>query len=601
MASYRYFRLTCKSGWDSWGTCLTSIHICDADGDKYNTESMTHTADHTLNGSASNCSDTETASWNYWQFVNTDCPNAWTVDLGSGNAQECAKLKITPLATLGRNVKAFELHGSNNGSDWTLLLDDETSSAADGDYIFDITYGVTETKSGSGGAVAGGSATTANVFSVSGSGGAVCGAIAIAPTSYDNEGGKGDRTSQITITQSGFLYGTLSALVNGAYINGPFPDTVSNGWLKFDFGESASKVIDELKFFQADDKVNGTWKVQGSDDDSAWTDLSDGFTLGGAATVTKAFSNLVGYRYYRIFQTGGTTDFWSYWNEFEFKITDEGSVVPGVEYSFIPSPNHEDGVSSGGIVFGGGEVSDDEVHQVDGACVGGIVFGGTSSELWQAIPNTTVAVKGGTYRISGDLCTLAETSSYPGLGTIAAIVDCGAAPATAGLYRYDLLSINATGTITVTAGTEAATPVMPATPSSQVKLDHVLRYYGQTTIIQADIGKTWLAPALTRLTVTVTDDDLAWAESSTAITVYCYDQYGVLYTGAKVVNASITTGNGTIAPASRSGSASSFSFTYTRGGADPGDVSPLLTFSSPTGAFTTAYIKLRDAGGALMV
>lgn len=278
-----------------------------------------------------------------------------------------------------------------------------------------------------------------------------------------------------------------------------------------------------------------------------------------------------------------------------------GGIVFGGEGVEVGTANAQDGVASGGIVFGGEEVSADESHQNDGISSGGIVFGGESAEQWQAEPNNLVAVKGGTYRIAGTLYTLPSSLSYTGLGSIAALINCGTAPATAGLYRYDLLSIDAAGTITVTAGAEAATPVMPTTPTGEVYVDHVLRYYGQTSIVQADIGKLYLAPQLTTLTAAVTDDELAWGETSTAITITCRDQYGQLYTGSKVVNAAITTGNGTIAPASQSGSFSSFSFTYTRGGADPGDVSPVLTFSSPTGPFCTAFIKLRDVAGNLMI
>lgn len=280
--------------------------------------------------------------------------------------------------------------------------------------------------------------------------------------------------------------------------------------------------------------------------------------------------------------------------------TPDGGIVFGGSVIEVGTTNYQDGTPDGGIVFGGGEVSDIENHQVDGAASGGIVFGGEGTEQWQAIPNTTVAVKGGTYRISGALYTLAETLTVSGLGSVAAIVDCGAAPSTAGMYRYDLLSIDAAGTITVTAGTEAATPVMPATPSSRVKLDHVLRHYGQTTIIQADIGKMWTAPVFTTLAAAVDDDELAWAETSTHIHLTCRDQYGALHTGAKTITVAITTGNGSISPASGSGSSSAFTFTYTRDGNDPGDISPLLTFSSPTGPFTTAFIKLLDASGDLM-
>jgi hypothetical protein len=263
---------------------------------------------------------------------------------------------------------------------------------------------------------------------------------------------------------------------------------------------------------------------------------------------------------------------------------------------------YSDGASSGGIVLGGPSTSGtepDEVHQVDGASIGGIVFGGDVEEQWQAVPNNFVAVKGGTYRISGVLYTLAETLSYPGLGSIAAIVDCGAAPAVAGTYRYDLLSIDTAGVITVTAGTAAAPPVMPSTPAGEIKLDHVLRHYGQVSIIQSDIGKLYTAPALTTITAAVTDDELAWAELTTAITLTFRDQYGALYTGAKTINASFLLGNGTIAPISKSGSGSSFAYTYTRD-QEVTDESPAIQFLSTTGALAMAQIILYDDAGVVM-
>lgn len=275
--------------------------------------------------------------------------------------------------------------------------------------------------------------------------------------------------------------------------------------------------------------------------------------------------------------------------------TPSGGIVFGGEVVEVGTVNYTDPTASGGIVFGGAEVSAEENHQVDGAASGGITFGGQVAERWYN--PWAVAVKGGTYRIGGVIYTLANSMSYQGLGAIAALVAVGLPPATAGSYRYDLLSVDAAGTIKVTAGTEAAPPVMPATPSNEVKLDHVLRYYGQEQVVQADIGKMYVAPRLTTLTAAVTDAELSWAETSTTITVTFRDQYGALFTGAKVVNVSFVSGNGTVSPMSKSGSGSSFTFTYTRGGNDPGDVSPAIQFSSPTGPLSVVTITLLDAAG----
>ena len=120
------------------------------------------------------------------------------------------------------------------------------------------------------------------------------------------------------------------------------------------------------------------------------------------------------------------------------------------------------------------------------------------------------------------------------------------------------------------------------------------RYYGQTPIAQP--------PALTRITATASDADLAWAETASTITITCYDQYGQLFGGWAVIGASIISGNGTIAPASKSISSSgSGTWTYTRGGNDPGDLSPLIQFTASNGATGIVSIALRDASGEIMV
>jgi hypothetical protein len=280
--------------------------------------------------------------------------------------------------------------------------------------------------------------------------------------------------------------------------------------------------------------------------------------------------------------------------------TPTGGIVAGGEVVEVYSSTYTDAAASGGLVMGGEEVSTAGPSLNEGISSGGLVLGSEVAEQWETSPNNCVAVKGGTYRIDGTVYTLAEALTFTGLGAIAALVNVGDAPAAAGEYRYDLLSIDAAGTITVTAGAEASTPVMPTTPADEVKLNHVLRYYGQTAIIQADIGKYYQTPRLTSLTITITDGELAWGETSTAIAVKLYDQYGALYTGSTTINASLSSGNGTISPASVSGTASTRSFTYTRGGTT-GDVSPVVYFSSPTGVFNMAFISLLDSSGDLMI
>lgn len=302
-------------------------------------------------------------------------------------------------------------------------------------------------------------------------------------------------------------------------------------------------------------------------------------------------------------------------------------LIVQIEYE----PGMEDGVSSGGIVFGG--VSTDEWHpvtpHVEAVCSGGIVYGGASidppTNYMTEEPTTggivfggdvverwvnpwVVAVKGGNYRIAGTIYILPNIMYYEGLGDIAELVDVGLPPSTTGYFRYDLLSIDVNQVIAVTVGTEALIPIMPAVPVGEVKLDHVLRFEGQTYVAQSDIGRLWEAPRLSTIVATAGDDDLAWPAAPyptypqiyTDISVVCYDQYGTLYSGGVVLNASFLIGNGLLSPTSRSGRTHTFSFRYTRYGLS-NDSSPTIQFASDTGPLTIEQIILRSATGDIMV
>jgi hypothetical protein len=165
------------------------------------------------------------------------------------------------------------------------------------------------------------------------------------------------------------------------------------------------------------------------------------------------------------------------------KVVAYAVLEPGEE-----TPSYDDGTPTGGIVLGGEVVEVGATAYADALATGGIVLGGEVTESYGATSVNYVAVRGGTYRIDGTTYTLSDTFEYAGLGSIATLVYIDDPPTTPGQYRYDLLSINVAGVITVAAGVESATPVMPATPAHQAKLNHVLRYYGQTAVVQADIG-----------------------------------------------------------------------------------------------------------------
>lgn len=162
-------------------------------------------------------------------------------------------------------------------------------------------------------------------------------------TSYANSLGTGNRSASITVTDSGgglIFAGSSANLVNGdtstnnTYFNGAF--AASGAWIKFDFG--TAKVIDGIKWYQQNVATNhGVWKLQGSTDNAAWTDVGASFTLGFISGVSQVLSGVqvtevaiasasTGYRYYRLLGVSGTTDSSPYIYEIDFKI---GTPVTG--------------------------------------------------------------------------------------------------------------------------------------------------------------------------------------------------------------------------------------------------------------------------------
>ena len=151
-------------------------------------------------------------------------------------------------------------------------------------------------------------------------------AAASVSTSYANSGGTGNRTASITVTKSASagIVGALSRFV-GVGASGTYFSSVPDGeWLKFDFGSGVTKVITELTYSQSHAYVQGTWQLEGSNDNSTWTAVGSTFTLAAATSQTSgsAFSsNSTYYRYYRIKKTAGFVSAapWAY--QFDFKIS----------------------------------------------------------------------------------------------------------------------------------------------------------------------------------------------------------------------------------------------------------------------------------------
>ena len=136
-----------------------------------------------------------------------------------------------------------------------------------------------------------------------------------------------DRESEITVTSSFTWQFTSSGntdgedLVNGVVTNndaggGWMPSgDAADRWIKFDFG--SGKVYTRCQWISINSSGSeGTWKWQGSNNDSDWSDIGGTFTLGGSdggsnATYTLGntlSANTTSYRYYRILGISGTVN-----------------------------------------------------------------------------------------------------------------------------------------------------------------------------------------------------------------------------------------------------------------------------------------------------
>jgi hypothetical protein len=157
-------------------------------------------------------------------------------------------------------------------------------------------------------------------------------------TSYSNPLGTGDRRTALAVTASSGLMGGGSDPI--FWVDGSFSPSAwmaagnTAAWIVFDF--ATPYVVDEVTWYQNTTTTHGTWKIQGSNNNSTWTDLSSTFTLGYASGTSAVypFSNSTAYRYYRLLQTGGSTQQTSYTTEVEFKIAvNSGASNPSTSYA----------------------------------------------------------------------------------------------------------------------------------------------------------------------------------------------------------------------------------------------------------------------------
>lgn len=157
--------------------------------------------------------------------------------------------------------------------------------------------------------------------------------------SYSNLGGRGNRSSIITVTISDSLFhaGTGANLVNGDYAqttNYMWVKPAAGKWILDDFGSGQSKIITEAKWIQGGAWTHGIWKIGGSNDNSSYDTITAGFTLGGGDTTTINMSgNTKGYRYYKWIGMSGTLAASPWIYQTDFKI-DSFVVLPPASLSY---------------------------------------------------------------------------------------------------------------------------------------------------------------------------------------------------------------------------------------------------------------------------
>lgn len=167
----------------------------------------------------------------------------------------------------------------------------------------------------------------------------------------------GDRSSLITVTSSGIT--SASGMSVQALVDGSEATNSTNSWkpststqavnsssiIKFALSAAQTFVAVTLRGTSgyAD---NGTWKVQGSSDDSAWSDISDPFLwdadTGGSSS--RPFVGFVGitnpasYSYYRLIGVSGVTSNVPYYTEILF----DAGPAPTWESALQVTSDHAD-------------------------------------------------------------------------------------------------------------------------------------------------------------------------------------------------------------------------------------------------------------------
>ncbi len=191
---------------------------------------------------------------------------------------------------------------------------------------------------------------------------------------YGNPEGAGDRTAIITVTQSqttghgNIIFGRsgvddpiLSLFVDnlnrvdgsgtGALEFKSAGASITGNWVQFQF--SQAYVVDQIRWFQDTQNTNGTWKMQGSNDGSSFSDVGTSATLGGGFDSVYGYSffdgpngNTTPYSYYRLVGVTGPPSDAPFLFEVAFRIA-TGTSPSGSLFRTAPLS----GIGTGGPFF----------------------------------------------------------------------------------------------------------------------------------------------------------------------------------------------------------------------------------------------------------
>ena len=160
-----------------------------------------------------------------------------------------------------------------------------------------------------------------------------------------------DRGSEgIVLSLSGFLFGGTSTNMDNVWFDGavnydssapdedwwfnPNSQTVTSSFIiHMDFGSSYNKVQNGFRLYLSNNSNCGTWKYQGSNDNTNFTDLLSSFAWepnggsSGSWYKDSTFSNTDKYRYFRFLGISGTTSNNPYQISAMFQEADDNRVI----------------------------------------------------------------------------------------------------------------------------------------------------------------------------------------------------------------------------------------------------------------------------------